>query len=366
MERPNKNGSEPMGADGATKRFARPTEQTERQRDMRGARAHGEAIERRRRQGAQEGERRTENDRNGTPEPSEQPKKKKKAGAVLRVLLSVVLIGVMFFSGYQVVKTLLEYQKGVNTYKKAGDEFVVAPRTPRPAAPTPQNVEADVYAPQQTNGAGEPIPFMPTPEPTPTPNPVEVHALAPIGVDFEKLTKQNPDCVGWMYCPDTQINYPVMQGKDNAEYLYHMLDKTYNTSGSLFMDYRNERDLSDLHTIIYGHAMKNLSMFGSLKLYAEQSYFDAHPYLYLLTPDADYRLDVIAGATVPIKGNSYTFFEDDASMKAYLREIVEKSTFRSGIDIEQVDRIITLSTCSRSSYDERVVLICWPRPLVGE
>ena len=91
-----------------------------------------------------------------------------------------------------------------------------------------------------------------------------VSETAPITVDFERLQEENKDIIAWLYCPDTEINYPVVQSKDNEYYLRRLLDGTWNIAGTLFMDYRNAADCSDLHTIIYGHNMKNNTMFGSL------------------------------------------------------------------------------------------------------
>ena len=84
-----------------------------------------------------------------------------------------------------------------------------------------------------------------------------VSETAPITVDFERLQEENKDIIAWLYCPDTEINYPVVQSKDNEYYLRRLLDGTWNIAGTLFMDYRNAADCSDLHTIIYGHNMKN-------------------------------------------------------------------------------------------------------------
>lgn len=103
-----------------------------------------------------------------------------------------------------------------------------------------------------------------------------VSETAPIKVDFERLQEENKDIIAWLYCPDTEINYPVVQSKDNEYYLRRLLDGTWNIAGTLFMDYRNAADCSDLHTIIYGHNMKNNTMFGSLPKYSKQEYYEEH------------------------------------------------------------------------------------------
>lgn len=122
-----------------------------------------------------------------------------------------------------------------------------------------------------------------------------VSETAPITVDFERLQEENKDIIAWLYCPDTEINYPVVQSKDNEYYLRRLLDGTWNIAGTLFMDYRNAADCSDLHTIIYGHNMKNNTMFGSLPKYSKQEYYEEHSVLYLLTPKQNYKVKLIAG-----------------------------------------------------------------------
>ena len=103
-------------------------------------------------------------------------------------------------------------------------------------------------------------------------------------VDFDALRETGPDIIGWLTLPDTAINYPVTQADDNEYYLHHLYDGTYNKTGCLFADYENQEDFSDRNTIIYGHNMRDGSMFATLNEYDEQSYFDGHPKMYLVTP----------------------------------------------------------------------------------
>ena len=91
-------------------------------------------------------------------------------------------------------------------------------------------------------------------------------------VDFESLRESGPDIIGWLNLPDTVINYPVTQTDDNEYYLHHLYDGTYNKVGCLFADYENKADFSDRNTIIYGHNMRDGSMFAVLNEYDEQSY----------------------------------------------------------------------------------------------
>ena len=96
---------------------------------------------------------------------------------------------------------------------------------------------------------------------------LSVQETAPIIVDFEVLQTENKDIIAWLHCPDTKINYPVAQSEDNSYYLRRLLDGSWNTAGTIFMDYRNSADFSDRHTVIYGHNMKNVCFvqWGSCK-----------------------------------------------------------------------------------------------------
>ena len=168
---------------------------------------------------------------------------------------------------------------------------------------------------------------------------------APIQVDFDALFAKNQDVVAWLYCPDTPINYPVVQAPDNDYYLHRLLDGSQNAGGTLFMDYRNAADLSDWNSVIYGHNMSNDSMFGTLPDYETQSYFEAHPQMFLLTPEQDYVIEWVA-------------FTPDAVEKArFLENWLRSSDFVSEMVPTAEDRLITLSTCSYAHNDARYVLI---------
>ena len=180
---------------------------------------------------------------------------------------------------------------------------------------------------------------------------------APIKVDFDVLLEKNGDIVGWLYCEDTPINLPVVQSSDNDHYLRRLLDGSWNTAGTLFVDCRNSADFSDANTVIYGHNMKNKTMFGTLSYYREQSYFEEHPVMWLLTPNGNYKVEPVAGYITPTTSDVYSFDQSDEEVLATVRQAVESSTFTSGIEISDGDRFLTLSTCSYEYDNARYVLI---------
>ena len=180
---------------------------------------------------------------------------------------------------------------------------------------------------------------------------------APIEVDFKVLSKTNDDVIGWLYSEDTPINLPVVQSDDNSYYLRRMIDGSGNSSGTLFADCRNAPDFSDNNTIIYGHNMKNGEMFGSLSEYKKQSYYDEHPVMWLLTPDGDYKIEVVAGYVTTVGTEIYTFDQSDDTVLDIVNRAVEQSTFKTDLTLKKGDRYITLSTCSYEYDDARYVLI---------
>ncbi len=177
-------------------------------------------------------------------------------------------------------------------------------------------------------------------------------------VDFEPLVELNSDVVGWIYMEDSPINYPLVQGKDNEQYVKKLADGSYNSAGSIFMDYRNEPDLSDRHTVIYGHRMNNGSMFGTIVNYKDQSYFNSHQRCMLLTPNGNYIVEFFAGYVAELNDQAWKLeFGSDEEFTDWLEEAVARSTFISPVNPTAQDRIITLSTCTRDNGYTRYVLL---------
>ncbi len=244
--------------------------------------------------------------------------------------LVLLLLGVFFFSGWKVFDLLREYRQERLAYQALSDAYVQTLPTAVPTEP------AETVPPE----------------------------TAPITVDFDTLTEQYPDVVGWLYCPDTPIDYPVVQAEDNDRYLRKNLDGKYARGGTLFLDYQNAPDFSDWNTFLYGHNMQNETMFGTLKYYKDQDYFEAHPVLWLLTPERDYKLMVVSGFTLrETDWETYDFLHDQAERDAYLARAGELSLFQSDATAEDGEKLLTLSTCSKAFRNARFVLICLLREL---
>ncbi len=228
------------------------------------------------------------------------------------------------------------------------------------ATPAPGTTPASTPAP-----TGTPRPATQTPAPTqpgsPTPTPPPYSGPpSPLNVDFNALQSINSDICAWLYSKDTPINYPVMYSSDNIYYLDHLYNGSHNSGGSLFVDYRCSRYFTDVNTLIFGHNNKSGSMFGTLKGYKSQSYYNQHPYMWLYTPGHAYRLDIIVGLITTSNSDPYTLFNSTDELHDFLRTAKANSTFDSGFYPDTIDKIVTLSTCSYEYTNARFVVIGHP------
>lgn len=180
---------------------------------------------------------------------------------------------------------------------------------------------------------------------------------APISVDFSALQEKNSDIIAWLYSADTPINYPVVQSDDNNYYLRRLTDGTYNTNGTLFMDFRDAADFSGFNTIIYGHRMRSKAMFGTLPGYVEQDYYEQHSMMYLLTPDKTYKLELVSGFILRSDSDIYAPLETDEEKTAFLEKLEKESIFKSKFDYSVNDRFVCLSTCTYEYEGARLMII---------
>ena len=243
-------------------------------------------------------------------------------------IINTDLIAVFVFAAFNIGKIYYDYNKANNTYEVIQDEYIAT-----------KEVESNSEA---TQGNDEQPPKSTEP---------------PIAIDFDALLNRNKDVIGWLYCPDTVINYPVVQGKNNDQYLRKDLDGKYLVSGTLFADYRNGALDEDANYIIYGHNMKNGTMFSPLAKYKQQSYYNQHPIMYYLTPDGNYKLELFAGLVVKRDDKIYLPNQSEEEFAELIEEYRAKSTFKSDIELEYNDTIVTLSTCSYEFDNARYIVI---------
>lgn len=177
-------------------------------------------------------------------------------------------------------------------------------------------------------------------------------------IDAAALKELNADYACWLYCPDTPIDYPVVQAEDNAKYLHRLFNGAYNACGTLFIDYRNLPEFQDPNTLIYGHHMRNGSMFKSITYYAEQSWYEAHPYMLVMTAREIAVLELFAGYTTTKRDPCYDIaISDENDMRAFIGEAKGKSDFVSKVEPQPGDRLVTLSTCAYAFQNARYIAI---------
>ena len=187
--------------------------------------------------------------------------------------------------------------------------------------------------------------------------PAEPGQKPPKEVDFDALRAVNPDVIGWIYCADTPIDYPVLHGTDNDQYLRRDYTGDYNIDGSIFIETTNAPDFSDSNTIIYGHHMSTGSMFACLDQWEEQEFYDKHPYLWLLTPTQNYRVDLISGRHTAATSDVYRQIKvPGEDLNGYLQAAVAQSYFKTSVQLDPNAKYVTLSTCAYIFDNARFVL----------
>lgn len=163
---------------------------------------------------------------------------------------------------------------------------------------------------------------------------------------FDELLKQNEDVVGWITIDGTQVDYPILHSSDNVEYLTENYYGNQSRAGSIFMDYRNDIMSSDLNTVIYGHRMKDGSMFQQLTKYLDQDFFETHQTFEYDTLYESYEAEIFAVYQTLTEFNYIeTDFSSEEEYEELLAEIQSRSLFQTDIEVNADDQIITLSTC---------------------
>lgn len=183
-------------------------------------------------------------------------------------------------------------------------------------------------------------------------------ALSP---DLAALFAEYPDVVGWIDFENEEISYPILYSGDNEKYLDHSYNGESLKSGSIFLDGESSTDLSDPHTLIYGHNMRDLSMFGRLKYYAsDPQYYAEHPYFDIYVGDRVYRYRVFACEEVEDSDLVYYVYgKDPENLKELIALLYERSYYPAEEQVTPSDHIVTLSTCTES--DEKRIIVCGVR-----
>lgn len=169
-------------------------------------------------------------------------------------------------------------------------------------------------------------------------------------INWDELLQRNKDVKAWIQIPNTNVNYPVLQGETNDTYIHSDIDHKKLNAGSIFVASENEDPFNDFNTVIYGHNMKNGSMFNNIKSYTDQSFAKKHPYIYIYLPDGTVsQYKVVVGHIISESSVLYnTHIVDTAS---FVQEMVKTSSINVDFDQSQVQSVITLSTCTSAGSE---------------
>lgn len=272
-----------------------------------------------------------------------QEKKSGGIGNVISTLIIIAALGVFCYAGYNLIKIYLDYKVGTDEYNQLEELAMDATRTT-------EGFNAEEMAENSTLGdawgsavldeasTGEKYEEMENP------------------IDFDSLLAINTDVVGWIEMEAIDVSYPIAQGGDNNYYLHRTIQKTDNFAGSIFLDYQNHSNFGDRNSIIYGHNMKNGSMFGSLRKYREQETWEKSPYFWIYTPEYIYKYEIFSCAEVDKFSDDYRItFSDREDFEAYLERVKAQSLVANDTEVGYGDTIVTLSTCTGNDATRFIV-----------
>ena len=235
---------------------------------------------------------------------------KKKISSAVTAVTTIILF-FLFCSGiFYIIFVQSEYLKAENTYRNIQTDF------------TEDNNDADEFNP-----------------------------------DWKKIKALNPDIVAWIDIPGTKISYPVLQGKDNNEYLRHDINHKYSKAGCIFIDSGNEHPFEDYNTIIYGHNLQSSGiMFSTLEKFSKAAYAEAHPTIYVYLPDGTCLEYEVFSFHKINADNVEIYCTDVLNTDSFLQAVNENNRLNPDIDENRIKSVITLSTCTNADQNERFVL----------
>lgn len=271
----------------------------------------------------------------------------------LRKILTAVLALVFVVSTALVIDHQIDAEAAEDSYAQAQQ---IAAQT---GEKTPWSETAPVTEPPLVTEppAEETVPVETEPQTVWVPAQVEPdeHMQKLAEINLEALRAENPDVVGWIFLPNSKVNYPIVQGEDNQFYLEHTWDKKESSSGSIFLEAGNSADFSDFRSILYGHNMANMSMFAVLHYYAGIWYLQTYPYVYLVTDEGVLRYEIYSTYNAEVDSKTFALDLDDRVKASFIQMTLDESQVDVGIVPAVTDRLLTLSTCTGNYETRRVV-----------
>ena len=254
-------------------------------------------------------------------------------GHKIKWIVLLLLAAVFVFSGIQLYRSVMEYKVGENEYDRLAQEVYADTLPPV----VPEGFQPDAGGQEdETEGTGQ-------------------DAALSFDIGHEKLREINKDYTGWLAMNDN-INYPIVQGADNTYYLTHTFYGTQNKAGTIFMAAGNEEGWDAKNIIIYGHNIKNNTMFATLMQYEDQAFFEQHRYFSIYTEEGVSVYAIFAAFRTGESSEAYQYgFADDEDFMNYIALMQSWSVINTGIGVDPDDQIITLSTCTNVNNGRFIV-----------
>ena len=247
----------------------------------------------------------------------------------LRIGIICVLAAALAVSAFFLIRQALDYKKGSSDYEEA-KSLVQAPEL----RPAPQKAP-QTQAPEASGQPEAPV------------KPVDPNLEALLSMDLSVLQQINPDVVGWIEIPGTVVSYPILQTDNNSYYLNKTWRKDPSSVGSIFLECQNRADLSQFNTLIYGHNMRDGSMFSNLKDYQDLESWKAHPTIYVVSGGVAKAFDVYAAYVVGTWEITYGLELNKPEVRQEFIDLgLKKTKIDTGITPTIDDSILTLSTCT--------------------
>lgn len=175
---------------------------------------------------------------------------------------------------------------------------------------------------------------------------------------IKELQQENPDTVAWIEIPDTPVSYPLLYSGDNDTYMTRTFSGEENASGAIFLEQHNDPELTDMTLFIYGHNMRDNSMFGSLWEYRDAAYLEEHPLIWLHTEEGSLAYEIFSVHRADTGTGTYTLYrEADAGYAAYLESEKAASAYDTGVEPEGTEQAVILVTCTSDTEEGRFVVL---------
>ena len=184
-----------------------------------------------------------------------------------------------------------------------------------------------------------------------------------IPVDFEALHEVNEDIYAWIDIEDTNVHYPILQSAtDDGYYLEHTVDRKAGLPGSIYTESLNKKDFSDYITLVYGHDMRDGSMFKHLHKFNEEEFFESHDTITIYTEDAIHTYKVLAAVAYTDEHLMYKYDQNDAAdIEAFIESLYEmkseRNQYREGIEVNEESKFVVLSTCITGQPERRWIVV---------